>query len=54
MVAGLDASLLFPGRPLIVEVFAFHLMRGRSHAPGEIDRENVRRIIEAGSVTHFF
>src|SRR5215472_7943390 len=40
-VARLDASPALPGRPLIVEVSAFHLVGRRSYAPGKTGWKNV-------------
>src|SRR5260370_24784454 len=51
-IARLDASLLLPKGPLIVEVSAFHLVCGRSYTPCEIGREDVDGL-GAGSVFHF-
>src|SRR5262249_13544289 len=50
-ISRFDSSLLLPGRPLIVEIVALHLMRRRSHTPGEIGREDVGEV-DGGAVIH--
>src|SRR5260370_35347037 len=51
-IARLDASLLLPKGPLIVEVSAFNQVCVRTSTPSEIGREDVDGL-GAGSVIHF-